>query len=320
MNDTRYIVLISIAIGFALFCSFFIALLNIRKRQRAYSLLQNQKEETDIQRQRLEQALAELEAAQAQLIQKEKMASLGELTAGIAHEIQNPLNFVKNFSEVSIELIEELNEEVTQGNSKNAASLIKTIDDNLKTISFHSNRADSIIKSMMQHSRTSNGKKEATDLNALANEYLRLSYQGLRAKDKSFNATMHTDLDKNIVEAQVISQDLGRAFLNLFNNAFYSVSEKKKKLGEGFEPSVWLSTKKIQNKIEIIVRDNGCGISSKNQEKILQPFFTTKPAGQGTGLGLSLTYDIIKAHGGELKIDSKEGEYAEFKILLPQLP
>ncbi len=322
MNDTRYIVIITIGLLLVLFASFFIALLNIRHRQKTYALLQKQKEETDLQKLKLEEAMKELEATQAQLIQREKMASLGELTAGIAHEIQNPLNFVKNFSEVSAELVEELNEELADGNINNIGSIATAIKENLNTITYHSNRADSIIKGMMLHSRTSTGIKEPTDINALADEYLRLSYHGLRAKDKSFNATMQTSFGNNIGEIKIISQDIGRALLNLFNNAFYSVNEKKKQLGNAFDPTVWLSTKKLDTPlgdgcIEISVKDNGMGIPLKIQEKILQPFFTTKPAGQGTGLGLSLSYDIIKAHGGELLVETKEGEFAEFKILLP---
>jgi len=332
-TDIRLLVIIAIAVMLLLFFCFFLALRNIRHRQKTYTLLQKQKEETDLQKQKLEQAMAELEATQAQLIQREKMASLGELTAGIAHEIQNPLNFVKNFSEVSTELVEELNEELAEGNLDSINSIATAIKENLNTITYHSNRADSIIKGMMLHSRTSTGIKEPTDINALADEYLRLSYHGLRAKDKSFNATMHTNYDKSIGEIKIISQDIGRVMLNLFNNAFYSTNEKYRQVvstslpnSKVFEPTVWVSTKKIVpplgdrgggGSVEISVRDNGMGIPLKIKEKILQPFFTTKPAGQGTGLGLSLSYDIIKAHGGELLVETKEGEFAEFKILLP---
>ncbi len=316
INDIS-LMFIGIAAMLLLFSSFIIAFRNIKHKQKAYTLLQKQKEETELQKQKLEQAMAELEATQAQLIQREKMASLGELTAGIAHEIQNPLNFVKNFSEVSTELVDELNEEIAEGNIKDIGSIATAIKENLNAITYHSNRADSIIKGMMLHSRTSTGIKEPTDINALADEYLRLSYHGLRAKDKSFNATMQTSFGNNIGEIKIISQDIGRALLNLFNNAFYSVNEKKKQLGNAFDPTVWLSTKKNADKIEISVKDNGTGIPPKIKEKILQPFFTTKPAGQGTGLGLSLSYDIIKAHGGELRVETKEGEFAEFKILLP---
>jgi signal transduction histidine kinase len=328
INDIS-LMFIGLAVMVLLFSSFFLALRNVKHKQKAYSLLQKQKEETELQKQKLQQALDELEATQAQLIQREKMASLGELTAGIAHEIQNPLNFVKNFSEVSTELVDELNEEIADGNIKEISTIASSIKENLRTITYHSNRADSIIKGMMLHSRTSTGAKEPTDINALADEYLRLSYHGLRAKDKSFNATMHTSFDNNIGQIKIISQDIGRALLNLFNNAFYSVNEKFRQVGstalpnsKPFEPTVWVSTKKIisspgNGMVEISVRDNGKGIPLKIKEKILQPFFTTKPAGQGTGLGLSLSYDIIKAHGGELQVQTKEDEFAEFKIVLP---
>jgi signal transduction histidine kinase len=310
-----------------LFSSFLIAFRNIRHKQKAYTLLQKQKEETELQKQKLEQALGELKAMQAQLIQREKMASLGELTAGIAHEIQNPLNFIKNFSEVSSELIDELKQELAGGNTNAIDSIAADIRQNLNTITYHSNRADSIIKGMMLHSRTSTGRKEPTNINAMIDEYLRLRYHGLRAKDKSLNATMQTNFEEGIKDIKIISQDVGRALLNLFNNAFYSVTEKRKQVGEAFEPTVWVTTKKLLEvrsgnggkRIEISVRDNGLGIPLKIKDKILQPFFTTKPPGQGTGLGLSLSYDIIKSHGGELLIDTKEGEFAEFKIILPAM-
>ena len=308
---------IGLAVMVLLFSSFFIALRNVRYKQRAYALLQKQKEETETQKQMLEKTLAELESTQAQLVQREKMASLGEMIAGIAHEIQNPLNFVKNFSEVSTELAKELNQEVAEGNTQNIKPAVAAIEENLKTIVYHSNRADSIIKSMMQHSRSSTGKREKININRLADEYLRLSYHGLRAKDKFFNAIIHTTFDDTMKEAQVIPQDIGRALLNLFNNAFYAVHEKAKQVKEGYQPTIWVRTEQYENKLEINVRDNGTGISATMKDKIFQPFFTTKPAGQGTGLGLSLCYDIIKAHRGELAVDSKEGEYTEFKIYLP---
>jgi len=260
----------------------------------------------------LKQSLQELRATQAQLIQSEKMASLGELTAGIAHEIQNPLNFVNNFSEVNNELIEEL-----KSQKDGEIELLNDIYQNNEKIIFHGKRADAIVKGMLQHSRTSSGQKELTDINALADEYLRLAYHGLRAKDKSFNAKFETDLDKTIEKINVIPQDIGRVILNLINNAFYAVSEKKKQLNGTYEPTVTIKTKKQDGKIEISVKDNGNGISRKVLDKILQPFFTTKPTGQGTGLGLSLSYDIVKAHGGDLKVETKEGEGAEFIVVLP---
>ncbi len=270
----------------------------------------------------IEKAYNELKTTQAQLIQSEKMASLGELTAGIAHEIQNPLNFVNNFSEVNAELIGEMKEELSKGNMKEAKSIAGDIGENEKKIIFHGKRADSIVKGMLQHSRSSSGVKEPTDINALADEYLRLAYHGLRARDKSFNATMQTDFDKNIGPINIIPQDIGRVILNLITNAFYAVTEKKKAPqlpigGDGYEPSVTVSTRKINGNVEIRVNDNGSGIPPKALDKIFQPFFTTKPTGQGTGLGLSLSYDIVKAHGGELKVIASGQEGTEFAIILP---
>jgi signal transduction histidine kinase len=266
----------------------------------------------------LQKTLDELKATQAQLIQSEKMASLGELTAGIAHEIQNPLNFVNNFSEVSSELIDEMNEALKNGNTEDAQAISNEIKMSLEKINFHGKRADGIVKSMLQHSRTSTGKKEPTDINALADEYLRLAYHGMRAKDKSFNAAMKTEFDESIGLIKVMSQDVGRVILNLITNAFYAVNEKKKLHPNGYEPTVTVITKKLGDKIEITVKDNGTGIPQKALDKIFQPFFTTKPTGQGTGLGLSLSYDIItKSHGGEIKVDTKDGEYTSFSIILP---
>ncbi|HEV8082344.1 MAG TPA: tetratricopeptide repeat protein [Chitinophagaceae bacterium] len=256
----------------------------------------------------LQNTLNELKVTQQQLVQSEKMASLGELTAGIAHEIQNPLNFVNNFSEVSNELIDEMKEELQKGNQEDAFSIADDIKQNLEKINHHGKRADAIVKGMLQHSRSSSGVKEPTDINALCDEYLRLSYHGLRAKDKSFNATIETDFDKSIGNINIIPQDIGRVVLNLLTNAFYVVDEKKKSGIENYEPTVSISTKKINDKVEVKVKDNGNGIPEKVLDKIFQPFFTTKPTGQGTGLGLSLSYDIIKAHGGEIKVETKDGE------------
>jgi len=256
----------------------------------------------------LHQSLNDLKSTQAQLIQSEKMASLGELTAGIAHEIQNPLNFVNNFSEVSTELVDEMNIEMEKGNNEEAKLIAQDLKENLEKINHHGRRAGDIVKGMLQHSRSSSGVKEPTDINALADEYLRLAYHGLRAKDKSFNATMKTDFDKSIGNINIIPQDIGRVILNLITNAFYVVDEKKKSSIENYEPTVSVSTKKVADKILISVKDNGNGIPQKVVDKIFQPFFTTKPTGVGTGLGLSLSYDIIKAHGGEIKVETKEGE------------
>jgi signal transduction histidine kinase len=270
-------------------------------------------EEKDI----LESTLNNLKAMQAQLIQAEKMASLGELTAGIAHEIQNPLNFVNNFSEVNRELIDEMQQEIDKGNLDEAKAISSDIKKNEQKISHHGKRADAIVKGMLQHSQSRTGKKELIDFNRLADEYLRLSYHGFRAKDRGFNATIETDFDPNIEMINVVPQDIGRALLNVINNAFYAMAEKKKTAGDDYEPMVTISTKKLDGKVEILVKDNGNGIPQKILDKIFQPFFTTKPTGQGTGLGLSLSYDIVKAHGGEIRVETKEGEGTMFTILLP---
>ena len=282
---------------------------NNRSKQKANLALETQKK-------KVEETLIELRSTQAQLIQSAKMASLGELTAGIAHEIQNPLNFVNNFSDVNKELLIEMNDEIDKGNLNEVRSIAKDVIDNEEKINHHGKRADAIVKNMLQHSRTSSGQKEPTDINALADEYLRLAYNGLRAKDKSFNAEIKTDFDNTVGNINIIPQDMGRVVLNLINNAFYAVDEKKKQNSNGFEPTVSVSTKKNNREVEIKVSDNGNGIPQKVLDKIFQPFFTTKPTGQGTGLGLSLSYDIVKAHGGELKVETKEGEGSEFIITL----
>jgi signal transduction histidine kinase len=266
---------------------------------------------------KIENAYADLKSTQAQLVQSEKMASLGELTAGIAHEIQNPLNFVNNFSEVNKELLDEVNEAIKNGNVEEAQNILRDINDNSEKINHHGKRADAIVKGMLQHSRTSSGKKEPTDINALADEYLRLAYHGLRAKDKSFNATIKTDFDNSVGIVNIIPQDIGRVILNLITNAFYAVTEKKKLQSEGYEPTVSISSKKINGAIELKVKDNGNGIPPNIIDKIFQPFFTTKPTGRGTGLGLSLAFDIIKAHGGELKVETKVEQGTIFTIQLP---
>jgi signal transduction histidine kinase len=249
------------------------------------------------------------------------MASLGELTAGIAHEIQNPLNFVNNFSEVSTELVDELKGERSKVNGERdeelETAILNDLSQNLVKINHHGKRADAIVKGMLEHSRTSRGEKQPTDINALADEYLRLSYHGLRAKDKDFNATIETDFDESIGKIELVAQDIGRVLLNLYNNAFHAVSARKKAKGEGFKPIVKIQTKKVDSKVEVVVKDNGDGIPENVINKIFQPFFTTKPTGQGTGLGLSLSYDIVKAHGGEIKVQSREGEGSEFTIKLP---
>ncbi|MDQ6762825.1 MAG: ATP-binding protein [Bacteroidota bacterium] len=300
------------------------------------------------QKEALEISINNLRATQLQLVQKEKMASLGELTAGIAHEIQNPLNFVNNFSEVNNELLHEMKqylakENLTDAGKENIQSAIDMITENLTKIAHHGKRADDIVKGMLLHSRSSKGQKEPSDINAIAWEYFRLSYHGLRAKDKSlsagqagFNATMKTDFDESLSapggKISIIPQEIGRVLLNLFNNAFYSVTEKNKLLQQnkpadaaeqGYQPTVLLTTKRIKgaahnDRIEVRVRDNGMGISKQVIDKIFLPFFTTKPSGQGTGLGLSLSYDIItKGHQGEMRAETKVGEFTEFIITLP---
>ena len=269
----------------------------------------------------LSTALDSLRQAQSQLIQAEKMASLGELTAGIAHEIQNPLNFVNNFSEINTELIGDINKCLEEGNISEARNLLKDIELNMGKITFHGKRADTIVKGMLLHSRASSGQKTPTVVNDLADEYLRLSYHGLRAKDKSFNARFVMDFDEKTGDLMLVQQDIGRVFLNLFNNAFYAVTEKKKRMPEGYEPTVTVTTKRKKDSVEIRIRDNGQGIPKKVIAKIYQPFFTTKPAGQGTGLGLSLSYDIVtKDHGGKIDVITKENEFTEFIVELPVLP
>ncbi len=276
-------------------------------------------EETNVA---LQRSLKDLKATQAQLIQSEKMASLGELTAGIAHEIQNPLNFVNNFSEVSEELLQELKEELDKGDIEEAKAISDDVIQNLSKINHHGKRASSIVKGMLEHSRTSSGTKEPTDINALADEYLRLSYHGLRAKDKNFNADFETDFDPDLPKVNVVPQDIGRVLLNLINNAFQACAERSRsavherslKEPEGYRPIVKVSTMKTSpfqgglEGVKITITDNGPGIPDAIKDKIFQPFFTTKPTGQGTGLGLSLAYDIVKAHGGEIKVESKEGQ------------
>ena len=302
---------------------------NLTQQKEKQELLSSMNQQLEAQvkerTEELSKSLDHLKSTQAQLIQSEKMASLGELTAGIAHEIQNPLNFVNNFSEVNTELLKEMKTEIDKGNLTEARSIADNIIDNEDKINTHGKRADSIVKGMLQHSRTNPGQKEPTDINALADEYLRLSYHGLRAKDGSFNATLKTDFDPLIGKISIVPQDIGRVLLNLFNNAFYAVSNPlPPKGGVGFQPTVTVSTKLIipppggfRGAVEIRISDNGNGIPQKILDKIFQPFFTTKPTGQGTGLGLSLSYDIIKAHGGEIKVKTREGEGSEFIIQLP---
>lgn len=265
----------------------------------------------------IEAAYSELKSTQQQLIQSEKMASLGELTAGIAHEIQNPLNFVNNFSDVNQELIEELNEEIDRGNLRDVKIIAESLKENESKINHHGKRADAIVKGMLQHSRNSTGIKEAVDLNALCDEYIRLAYQGLRAKDKSFNTELDIRLEPAVGKVELMRQDIGRVLLNLLNNAFYSVAQKKKETGDNYSPLVIVSTKRHNKDIEIMIQDNGFGIPETIRQKIFQPFFTTKPTGQGTGLGLSLSYDIVKAHGGEIVLVDSGDQGAVFRVVIP---
>jgi signal transduction histidine kinase len=285
---------------------------NSINQKKSRILLQQQKNE-------LEQSLRQLKTTQTQLVQAEKMASLGELTAGIAHEIQNPLNFVNNFAELNAELIDELATEANKGNLEEVKLLAKDIKENETKINHHGKRADAIVKNMLQHSRKTSGQKELTDINALCDEYLRLSYHGLRAKDKSFNAEFETKFDAALAPINVVPQDIGRVILNLINNAFYAVNERQKKeQNSGYKPLVTLTTSKQGDQVVIEVADNGTGMTEQVKEKIFQPFFTTKPTGEGTGLGLSLSYDIVtKGHGGTMEVLTREGEGSKIIVRLP---
>jgi two-component system, NtrC family, sensor kinase len=310
-QNQRWLLITIAGILFSTFVLLFMFYRNIKNKQKANALLQEQKK-------KVETTLINLKNTQSQLIQSEKMASLGELTAGIAHEIQNPLNFVNNFSEVSEELVTELKEELIKGDLEEAKGISDDVIQNLQKIKHHGQRASDIVKSMLQHSRTSSGQKELTDLNALADEYLRLSYHGFRAKDQSFNADFKAELDPNLPKINVIPQDIGRVLLNLINNAFYAVSEKSREGNAEYHPTVIVKTKKKDNLIEMRVKDNADGIPDEIVNKIFQPFFTTKPTGSGTGLGLSLSFDIItKGHNGSLEVDTTERFGSEFIIQLP---
>ncbi|GAB4028646.1 tetratricopeptide repeat-containing sensor histidine kinase [Spirosoma gilvum] len=300
-----------------------ILLRNNRHKQKANRLLQHQRDEINAERQKAETALMKLKATQTQLIQREKMASLGELTTGIAHEIQNPLNFVKNFSEVSTELIDELKEEAQAGHANDVLAIADDLAQNLQKITHHGDRAAAIVKGMLEHSRTSTGEHQATNLNALADEYLRLAYQGFRAKDKAgsadqFNCELTTEFDATLGVVDVVPQEIGRVLLNLYNNGFYAVQQKQKLAPVAYRPVIKVTTTRTNDKVAIRVQDNGMGISDSVKTKIFQPFFTTKPTGEGTGLGLSLSYDIVtNGHGGSLLVESQEGEGAAFIIELP---
>ncbi|GEO09134.1 hypothetical protein SAE01_16300 [Segetibacter aerophilus] len=309
-----------VLLGFLVIVSVLIAFIqwrNNKQKQKANVLLTKQKEEIQF-------TLAELKATQAQLVQREKLASLGQMTAGIAHEIENPLNFVNNFSEINTELLEELQAQLSAGNAQEALSISNYLKENERKINDHGKRADSIVKGMLQHSRVTSNKKELTNINDLANEYLRLSVHSLRAKDNTFNVSIETNFDDNIEELLIVPQDIGRVLINIYNNAFYSLHEKAKQYSDEYVPKLWITTKgSVKNgelkSVQIRIKDNGMGIPDNILDKIYQPFFTTKPTGQGTGLGLSLSYDIItNEHNGELKVQTSAGEYAEFIIELPK--
>ncbi|MFZ0452862.1 MAG: ATP-binding protein, partial [Ignavibacteriaceae bacterium] len=316
-NRIRMIILLT---GIAVFV--FIALLlyrNNRNRKKANEILRKQKEEIEVQKKNAERTLGELKSTQAQLIHSEKMASLGELTAGIAHEIKNPLNFINNFSEVSSELIDEMKEELLNGNKEEVIAISDDLKQNLDKINHHGKRADSIVKGMLLHSRGTTGEKILTEINELLEQDVNLAYHGMRAQDKDFNITIEKDYDETLEKINVVPQDISRVFLNIINNACYAANEKKKKKNGGdFEPKLKVSTKNLNGKVEIRIGDNGNGIPKDIVDKIFQPFFTTKPTGEGTGLGLSLSYDIVtKVHGGELKVETKEGNGTTFIIQIP---
>ena len=314
-NLRFYIMLVVIASLFVLAIVFW---RNNRRKEKANRLLNKQKHEIEEQRDQTNKALGELKTTQNQLVQSAKMASLGELTAGIAHEIQNPLNFVNNFSEVNTELIDEMEEEIGKGNYDEVKAIAGDLKVNQQKISQHGKRADFIVKGMLEHSRTSTGERQATNINILADEFLKLSYHGLRAKDKDFNAELVTHFDDKLPRINIVQQDVGRVLLNLYNNAFYAVNQKAKTIGSNYAPTVEVSTVQQNGSVIISVKDNGTGIPDNIREKIMQPFFTTKPTGEGTGLGLSLSYDIVvKGHGGSINVDTKDGEFTEFTVTLP---
>jgi ligand-binding sensor domain-containing protein/signal transduction histidine kinase len=279
--------------------------------------IRQEKENVEAQKKLVEGTLKDLKSTQAQLIQAEKMASLGELTAGIAHEIQNPLNFVNNFSELSRDLIKEMNDELARGELEEARFIAADIEQNLEKIHHHGKRAESIVSGMLEHSRTSSGQKVPTDINKLTDEFLRLAYHGIRAKNKKFSSGIHTDFDPSLEKIDIIPQDMGRVILNLVTNAFHAVGERANEDIEGYKPEVSASTRRLTDSVELIIRDNGNGIPDRIRGKIFQPFFTTKPTGQGTGLGLSLSYDIVKAHGGEIVVETNAGTGTSFKVIIP---
>jgi signal transduction histidine kinase len=304
-----YVLLVAIGVFMLLAIIFY---RNNRQKQKANVLLNQQKDE-------VQSTLSQLRSTQTQLIQSEKMASLGELTAGIAHEIQNPLNFVNNFSDVNREMISELKKELKNGNIEEALTIAEDLEQNEGKINHHGKRADSIVKGMLEHSRASSGNKELTDINKLADEYLRLAFHGFRAKDKSFNTELITNFDSTQPMVNIVGQDIGRVLLNMYNNAFYAVQQKHRSLNGEYKPVVEVCTTAHKGSVIITIKDNGPGIPEHIKDKIMQPFFTTKPTGEGTGLGLSLGYDIVvKGHGGTISVISENGKGAEFRITVPE--
>ncbi len=313
----RWIIFSAFAGLFTFLVILFIIARNKRKLNKAYHTLQEKSVEIENKNETLEQTLNQLQSAQLQLIQAEKMASLGELTAGIAHEIQNPLNFIINFSELNSEMVDEIRTELENGNEKEINYLLGYIKDNEQKIGQHGKRADAIVKGMLAHSRSQPGEKRITDINRLAKEYLRLTYQGLKTKFNDFESEYHFEPAVDLPSIEILPQEMGRAFFNLMQNAFYAVYERKNAGDPNYKPFVDVMVKLEDDHIKVVVRDNGIGIPESIRNKIFQPFFTTKPTGQGTGLGLSLSYDIVKAHGGEIKLHSEEHKGSEFIIILP---
>lgn len=306
------LVVIGFMVGFIVYF-----LISYRHKKRDFDLLEKQKLEIEKQKILVETTLEQLASAQHHLIQSEKMASLGVLIAGISHEIQNPLNFVNNFSEINKDIINDIKLSVAKSDLEEISQLLNDLEENENKIHFHGKRADSIVRGMLTHSRNSQGAKTLCDINALAEEYMRLSFHGFRAKHRSFNASMEVDLDPDAPAIKVIPEDISRVFLNIFTNACYAVNEKRKQADPDYKPTISLITKKLDNGIQIIIRDNGNGIPDSIADKIFQPFFTTKPSGEGTGLGLSLSYDIIKTgHGGEISLETKTGLGTSFIINL----
>ncbi|HRO08210.1 MAG TPA: ATP-binding protein [Saprospiraceae bacterium] len=306
------ILVILLMFGFILYF-----LISYKSKKRDYNLLEIQKKELDDQKKLLENTLSELRATQSQLIHSEKMASLGQLTAGIAHEIQNPLNFVNNFSDVSKELLTEMREDIKKNNIEDALELASDVVNNLDKIYFHGKKAESIVKGMLQHSRAAKGLLEKADINLLCDESIRLAYHGMKSKFMDFNVEITTIFAQNIPKIYIIPQDIGRVILNILSNAFYATIQKSKKISSDYKPNVTIKTLYDSSGVNVYIRDNGCGIPQEIKDKIFQPFFTTKISGQGTGLGLSICYDIINSHGGRISFESKEREFTEFNIFLP---